>query len=139
MDVQITRKTIMDLEKKIKKTEGSTSELPTFHHFAHGTYVRELRIPKGCVLVGKIHRYDTINILLKGKIRVATDAGEKMLEAPLVFTAPAGVKRAGYALEDTVWLNIHPAVTTDLNQIERDVTVESFEEFDKISNNKEIE
>lgn len=83
-------------------------QLEVKHYFAHGTYTRELYIPAGITLTGEIHRYATINIIPKGKIRVVTDQGTHDIEAPHTFVTGPGVKKAGYALEDTVWINVFP-------------------------------
>jgi len=61
-------------------------DMPVKHHFAnkgtpHGTYARELFIPKGTVLTGKIHKFEQINIMSKGDISVLTEDG-RLLEAP---------------------------------------------------------
>jgi hypothetical protein len=37
-----------------------------------------------------------------------TDEGEYDLEAPYTFVSGPGVKKAGYVLEDAVWINVHP-------------------------------
>lgn len=99
-------------------------EMEVRHHFAHGTYARELHIPKGTVLTGKIHRHSCINILSKGKIKVVTDEGFYELEAPHTFVSGPDVKKAGYALEDSIWINVHPwDGEADLEQIEREVII----------------
>ena len=54
------------LEAAISAEPESMIELPTKHYFAHGTYTRELFLPKGTVLTGKIHRHSCINIIAKG-------------------------------------------------------------------------
>lgn len=120
------RDSIMALETELKKHEQI--ELETRHHFAHGTYTRELHIPKRCVITGKIHRHSCINILAKGKIRVVTEEDDYDIEAPYVFVSGPGIKKAGYALEDSVWINVHPWNGTDsLEQIEAEVIVPSYE------------
>ena len=111
------------LEKQIKE-ELEEIELEVEHHYAEGTYTRVLKIPKGVVLTGKIHRYSCVNILAQGKIRVVTDEGHYDLEAPYVFVSGPLVKKAGYALEDTIWINVHPwDGEMNLEQIENEVIV----------------
>lgn len=83
-------------------------EMKTEHLFAHGTYTRVLHIPKDTILTGKIHRHSCVNIILKGRIKVATDDGDFEICAPHVFVSGPGVKKAGYTLEDTIWINVHP-------------------------------
>jgi hypothetical protein len=84
------------------------AEIVTNHYFAEGTYTREILIPAGTLLTGKLHRFSCINILAKGKIKVVTDEGEYDVEAPYTFVSGAGVKKVGYVLEDAVWINVHP-------------------------------
>ena len=46
--------------------EGPTVEIEPVHRFAPGLYVRELTVPAGCVIVGKVHKHESVNILVKG-------------------------------------------------------------------------
>ena len=87
---------------------GAMVELECKHYFAHGTYTRELFIPKHTILTGRIHLHSTINIISRGKIRVITDDGEHDIEAPHTFVSGPMVKKAGFTLEDTIWLNVFP-------------------------------
>ncbi len=124
--VNPVRGQIVALETELLKHEQI--ELETLHHYAHGTYTRELRIPKGCVITGKIHRHSCINILAKGKIRVVTEEDDYDIEAPFTFVSGAGIKKAAYVLEDAVWINVHPWNGTDnLEQIEHEVIVPTYE------------
>ena len=109
------------------------------HHFAPivddygcGTYARELFMPKGTVIVGKIHKLPHLNIISKGKLVVLTEKGKEVFEAPCTFVSPAGLKRAGYIEEDTVWTTIH--LTKDLGEhnlhkIENEVIAKTFAEI----------
>lgn len=90
------------------------------HHFASGSYVRELFIPQGTAIVGKIHKHETINILLSGALTIYTMDGEsKFMKAPKIFTTPAGCRKAGFAHVDSVWLNVHTSEGDDLEAIEQ--------------------
>ena len=107
-------------------------ELVTNHYYAKGTYTRELILPAGTLLTGKIHRHSCINILAKGKIKVVTDEGEYDIEAPYTFVSGAGVKKAGYVLEDAVWINVHPwDGQMTIEQIEHNVIVPSYEQLEQ--------
>ena len=113
-------------------------ELHVEHYFAHGTYTRELYLPQGAVLTGKIHRHSCINMLTKGKMRVVTDEGEYDIEAPYTFVSGSGVKKAGYAIEDSIWINVHPwDGEADLEQLEQQVIIPSYEALEREM--KEIE
>lgn len=105
-------------------------DMPVEHHFSRGVYARELSIPKGTVLVGKIHKFSQINIISKGEISVLTDEGVKRIKAPFTLVSLPGVKRAGYAHEDTVWTTIHGTDETDLERLEEQLIAGSFEEYD---------
>ena len=98
-------------------------ECPVSHHFADGQYIRETLIPKGTIAIGKKHKTEVVNILLKGKIMIYMGENEpiKELSAPHIFTSETGVQKIGYALEDTIWVNCHPTEHTDLEKIEKDV------------------
>jgi hypothetical protein len=102
------------------------------HLYAEGTYTRVLHIPKDAVLTGKVHRESCINILSKGSMLVVTDEGEYTITAPYHFVSGPGVKKAGYALEDSIWINVHPwDGEEDLMQIEHK-TIISDEELERL-------
>lgn len=105
-------------------------ELPLRHSFIPGGYARELTIPAGAVIVGKIHRYPCFNFVAQGRISVLSEYGTKEIVAPAWFASPAGVKRVGYAHETTVWVTFHPTDCTDLDKIEDELTVPGYEAFD---------
>jgi hypothetical protein len=110
--------------------------------FVDGLYARLLEIPAGIILTGKIHKKACLNVLLKGEIDVAVDivkdgekvSGSKTLRAPAVFPAPAGVKRAGFTLTDTLWMTVHANpenVEGDEHQMADFVAVQSYEEYEQ--------
>ena len=101
-------------------------ELEVKHHFAPGVYARELFIPKGVLLTGKIHKTEHLNILAKGRIEISNMGESKELTAPCTFVSPPGTKRAGYAHEDCVWITIHPTEETDIEVIEQQVIAKDF-------------
>ena len=127
------------LRTNIHRLEDFLLELPkeqqldldalTKHHFAPGVYARELFIPKGTVLTGKIHKTEHLNIISQGKISVATEDGPKLIEAPHIMVSKPGTKRAGYAHEDTTWITIHVTDETDLDKIEELVIAKGYDEL----------
>jgi hypothetical protein len=129
------RSQILELESELSKVEGAVfgdSELcPLKHSFADGIYVREIFIPKGTVLVGKIHRHSHPNFLMKGEVVVVTeDGGREHLQAPKSIISKAGTKRAVYALQDTVWITAHATEETDLKKIEDYVIAPTYAEIE---------
>lgn len=121
-----------DVRKKIYALEAEVAslpqvELPLEHHFADGVYVRTMFIPKGTCLTGKVHRHDCVNIV-HGDISVVTEHGSRRVTAlgsPQRFSSPAGIKRAGYAHEDTYWTTVHanPTNETDVLALEDALTI----------------
>ena len=60
-----------------------------------------------------------------------TDEGEYEIEAPHIFVSGPGVKKAGYAIEDTVWINVHPwEGEENIELIEQQVIVPSYEQLE---------
>lgn len=122
----------MQLEKAIiELLEPVDLEPYTKHHFAPGIYTRELTIPAGTVLTGMIHRHEIQNILVSGTIRVTTDEGVVELTGPKIFNSAAGTKKAGYAITDVIWLNVHATESTDLKEIETHFIAPSFEALEQ--------
>ena len=93
-------------------------ELETKDYWSYGIYGRELFVPKGVMLVGKIHKYPNMNIIAKGDISILIDDYIKRVQAPYIFVAPAGAKRIAYAHEDTVWFMPHRTDEVDVDKIE---------------------
>lgn len=76
------------------------------HTFLNGMYMREMFIPKGTLLVGKIHKMDCMNIVSSGDISVLTELGSARVGAGYSSVSPAGIQKVGYAHEDTVFVNV---------------------------------
>ncbi len=93
-------------------------EIPVRNYFSHGVYAREITIPKGTVLTGKIHKYANLNIMSKGDMSVLTEEGIVRVQAPFTIVSPPGTKRIAFAHEETVWTTIHGTEETDLGKIE---------------------
>lgn len=129
------REDIINLESKMKSIPGAfigdNPLTPLKHSFADGIYVREIFIPKGTLIVGKIHKHSHPNFLMKGDVSVLTEEGPRRLKAPLSMISPKGTKRVVYAHEDTVWITIHfnQGDTKDLNKIEKRIIVKSYNEL----------
>ncbi len=112
-------------------------ELPTKHYFADGIYARELFLKAGTTIVGKVHKREHLFVLTKGVLRVTTDDGVATLTAPVIIVGKAGTKRAGYAVEDCVCVNLHKTNKKNLSKIEREfIEAEEFSMFDAANNLK---
>lgn len=102
----ITRSQVKAYERAIIE-QLEPVDAPLEHHFIPGVYVRKMTLPAGAAIAGKIH--DTLHmcIVAKGRILVASEEGTRELVAGDVFVSRPGVKRVGYAVEETVFINVH--------------------------------
>jgi len=128
------RSMIMQFEEELSKVPGAvfgdTEQMPLKHSFGDGVYVREIFIPKGYVLTGKIHKHAHPNFLMSGEVIVATETeGQQHLIAPMAMISQPGTKRAVVALEDTWWITVHVTDETDLVKIEEHVIAKDYEEL----------
>ncbi len=104
-------------------------------------YARSLTVPKGSVLVGKIHRFAHLNFLMKGKMAVASENGKRVYEAPAIVMSGPGIKKIGYALEDSIWTTVHlteHAGEENLKTIEDEIVAETYAELGLISSVEEL-
>lgn len=104
--------TSIPTREQIERLEAAMLDMPqleikTAHHSAEGLYAREIFIPAGTLLTGKVHKCEHLNIVSKGKIVVWTEDGMKEVSAPFTMVSRPGTKRVGLAVEDTVWTTIH--------------------------------
>lgn len=111
-----------DEAAKIERLEGAMLALPqvdcrTEHFFGPGLYIRQITIPAGALVVGHAHKTEHVNIMLKGRVTIATPEGVATLSAPLVFIAPPG-RKVALAHEETVWQNVHATDERDLDKLE---------------------
>jgi hypothetical protein len=114
---------------------------PIQKEYGCGTYAREMFLPKGTVMVGKIHRHHYLNFIMKGKLSVSTEFGKQYYEAPCIFVSEPGMKRAIYAEEDSIWVNVHQSQFTgeeNLDKIESEVIAPSYEALGLIASKNEL-
>lgn len=88
------------------------------HRFAPNLYIREVSIPAGTMAIGHWQRFEHLNVLLKGKVRIMHDDGStELLEAPMMFVGKPG-RKVGYIEEDMVWQNIYSTSERDVEKLE---------------------
>lgn len=98
------------------------TELPLVHRFTPGLYVREIFMPKGTVVISKIHKTEHPYVVSKGVVSVWIDGvGVQKIVAPYTGITKPGTRRILYIHEDTVWTTFHPTDETDLARIEEAV------------------
>jgi len=95
-------------------------DFETLHHFAGGMYCREMRVPAGCTVVGKIHKTEHLFMVIAGEVTIACDGFRERVKAPFIAVSKPGMKRALVMHEDSVCVNVHEVGTCrDLDEIER--------------------
>lgn len=80
----------------------------TAHHFCKGMYARELFIPQGAVVVGKMHAKENFFLLAMGELSLLTPEGVIRVRGPHLAVTRPGDKRAVYAHTDAICYNFHP-------------------------------
>jgi hypothetical protein len=134
---QEIRQNILGFEQALAQFPGAffgdSAMCPLKHSFTDGMYVREIHIPRGFVLTGKIHKHSHPNFLLEGEVVVVTEGeGLEHLVAPMSIISKAGTKRVVIALEDTVWVTVHlnPEGHTDLDRLEEEIIAKDYDAFE---------
>ena len=100
-----TREKIQRLQETMLPMQ--TDQPEPQHFFAPGMYMRELVVPAGMLMVGKIHKHAHFLMVLKGKAEVISEFGRMIVEAGHLSVSPSGVKRVVLALEDTQFVTVH--------------------------------
>ena len=136
-EVALTPRALVDrLERELQK--APQVDCPVKHYFAPGMYAREMTIPAGVVLTGAVHRTEHLSTISAGRIAVQTDHGVLEIAAPYTFVSKPGAKRAGYAMEDTVWTTYHATNTTDLDALVSELTESTAAELLGGAENKQL-
>jgi cytoskeletal protein CcmA (bactofilin family) len=106
-------------------------EVPIKHYFSKDVYAREMTLPEGALIVGKIHKFENLNILSKGEVSVLSIDGVVKLKAPATFVGSVGAKRVILAHSDVVWTTIHGTSETDVAKIEDIFIAKSYDEVEE--------
>lgn len=124
------------LEEEMLKREQI--EIPIRHHFSPGVYAREITIPAGTLITGRIHLYTQLNILSGGEISVLTDEGMKRVSAPFTVVSPPGTKRIAFAHTECTWTTILATEEKDPDKMEALFTVATDQEFLEFVNTQQL-
>lgn len=125
----VMREKITQLKKHIESLPGAYTELPVEHIFTDGMYMRKLHIPKGSLIIGKIHKQECINIVAKGDISVLTETGFARVTAGFTVVSPAGIQKVGLAHEDTIFINVFRTDETDVERVEDVIACDTYDQL----------
>ena len=136
-------KSITDGKNIIAGTENkpivtNSKKIPINHFFMDGVYIREMKMYKGTVVIGAIHKHLHMCFLLKGHLTVVNEDGITEHKAPCRIESTPGIKRVLYAHEDSIWFNTHknPSNTEDIKQLEKEIVAITYEEYEEYIKNK---
>ena len=135
----LARNEILTLEQEMKSS-GKEIDIEVNHYFCDGLYAREMIMPKGVIVVGKIHKKEHFCVISKGIVEIRSEEKSERVESPFIYTSMPGAKRALYAIEDVVWTTFHATTETDLDKLEAEHIAENFDELlDEESGNLVLE
>jgi len=129
----MVRTKILTMQAAIESIPGAMRGdcFPLKHTFVDGAYVREIFMPKGMLIVSKLHKITHPYFVMKGDVSVFTEEGIVRIKAPYYGVTKAGTKRVLYIHEDTLWVTVHVTQETDLVKIEEEIISKSYAEFDQ--------
>lgn len=95
------------------------TECPVTHRFAPGVYIREIKMPADTIVIGKVHKTEHFNILIRGSCIIVHDNGvREELRAPYTFVSKPEVQKVLYITEDMIWQTVHVTDETNLQRLE---------------------
>lgn len=126
------RDQVIAYERMLQSLPSYEVKPEVFQIFLPGIYIRRIRIPEGTALTGAIHKEACYNMVLWGRMIVVTEEGSREVNGPAQFVSPAGSKRAGIALTDCDWINVHAYNGPELDPagMAAVFTVPTFEAYD---------
>ena len=129
-----TQQQIKDFHQEVQampESVGSSDDGVT-HYVNGGMYAREMVMPAGMVIIGKIYTQDHICIVTKGVIDVVDSFGKRRIKAPFTLTGKAGTQRVGITLEDTVWTTITATELKEPEAIMNSITTTDYKYFKEL-------
>lgn len=118
------------------KSIANIPDIPIKHSFADQIYIRQMDMKKGQFVIGAIHNHQHTWFLMKGRVLINNNGEEIEHIAPCYTVSEPGSKRFIYALEDSIFVNVHknPSNTKDIEKLEKEIvsfTIEKFKEKTK--------
>ena len=115
-----------------------SQKFPMKHTFADGVYIREMFMKKDSAVIGAIHKHLHVWFLLTGHLVIAKEESKEEYLAPCYVLAEPGSKRVIYAVEDSVFVNVHknPTNTQDILELEKNIVALNREDYEEYLKNK---
>lgn len=132
-EIDALEASLMSRSEELGLVVGDSEMFPLKHTFVDGLYIREMTMLKDHFAIGKLQKNEHLWMLLKGKLTVTTQSGSEEYVAPCYVKAKAGEKKAVYAHEDSVFVNIYPNPDNkqDLDKIENTWIAKNYLEYEE--------
>ena len=110
-------------------------EIPITHKFADQLYIRQMDMKAGQIVVGAIHNHLHVWFLMTGRVLINNNGNKIEHIAPCYTVSKPGSRRVIYAVEDSIFINVHknPSNTKDIKELEKEIVSMTPEQF---KNNK---
>lgn len=136
----VIRQRILHAERAMladpERYDPECKAFPVRHFRAPGMIARQMLLPKGGEIVGKIHKHAHLNQISYGHVCVITEDGPKEIKGAHTFTSTPGTKRYVLALEDTLWTTFHlnpnnldPENEDQMKQFENEIIAKDYGEL----------
>jgi quercetin dioxygenase-like cupin family protein len=108
-------------------------DIPVTHEFADGIYIRKMTMSEGDLVVGAIHNHLHAWFLMQGRVLISNNGEEIEHIAPCYTVSEPGSKRLIYAVEDSIFVNVHknPSNTRDIKELEDEIVSMTIEQYNK--------
>jgi len=108
-------------------------EIPIKHSFADQVYIRQMNMSEGDIVVGAIHNHLHAWFLMKGRVLINNNGEQIEHIAPCYTVSEPGSKRFIYALEDSIFVNVHknPNNTKNIQELENKLVSMTVDEYNK--------
>lgn len=120
---------ILRIEQELLKL--AQVDCPVTNYQLNGVYARSMFIPAGTLLTGKIHNFENIAILAKGRLRITNGTDSYIISEGHIMVDPPGIKRLGYAETDVIFITVHRTDNTEIDAIEDELVSDTFEEYEQ--------
>ena len=120
---------MLDLE--MGNSIAEVPDIPISHFFADQIYIRQMNMKQDQIVVGAIHNHLHVWFLMKGRVIINNNGEIVEHIAPCYTISEPGSKRLIYALEDSIFVNVHknPSNTKNIEELEKDIVSFNTEEY----------
>ncbi len=125
---------IKDFHEQLLEEVGENGEEYPFikHYFSDGLYAREMFMPAGTLVLGKIHLKDHLCMITSGCVDIVSRHGRGRYKAPYIFTTSKNTQRVLLSLDDSTITTIHATEITNHSDIIEAYTTEDYSKIEDL-------